>query len=314
MADAAAVTTLSTDANQPPGPEQPRSIAERQNDDDTLELLCAATWHYGVAKRWHLIRVVGTLGFALAAPVITFWLPQAAAWVAALAALWVLAGRTFLGRAEDTEMHAGVTAQEQFDTEVFGLPWHEALAGRPLGHEDIIDASDHIIGESRARKKNWYADTTKAPWPLNVVLCQRASAAWSRRAHQNYARVLTLAAWAWFVAGIGMGVAAHVSLTGYLIMLFLPSQPAFLDAMELIRSHRAAGEQKARVEAMADTLWEKGAADPTLVTVADCRAVQDHSYRLRRHSPQVAEWYYRLRRDRDEHAMKRATARKISQL
>jgi hypothetical protein len=314
VADAAAVTILPTDANKPIGPVPPRPIAERQNDDDTMELLCAATWHYGVAKKWHLVRVIGTLGFALAAPVITFWLPQAAAWVAALAALWVLAGRTFLGKAEDTKMHDGVTAQEQFDTEVFGLPWHEALAGRPLGHEDIIDASDHITGEARDKKKDWYADTTKAPWPLNVVLCQRASAAWSRRAHQNYAQVLTVAAWAWFIAGIVMGVVAHVSLAGYLIMLFLPSQPAFLDAMELIRSHRAAGVQKARVETMADALWEKGAADPSLVTVADCRAVQDHSYRLRRHSPQVAEWYYRLRRNRDEHAMKRATERKISQL
>jgi hypothetical protein len=314
MADAAPVTTLSTDAKHSPSPEPPRPIAERQNDDDMMELLCAATWHYGAAKKWHVVRVVGTLGFALAAPVITFWLPQAAAGVAALAALWVLAGRTFLGKAEDTEMHAGVTAQEQFDTEVFGLPWHEALAGRPLGHEDIIDASDHINGEARAKKKNWYADNTKVPWPLNVVLCQRASAAWSRRAHQNYARLLTVTAWAWLIAGIVMGVVAHVSLAGYLIMLFLPSQPAFLDAMELIRSHRAAGDQKGRVETMTDALWEKGAADPTLVTVADCRAVQDHSYRLRRHSPQVAEWYYRLRRNRDEHAMKRATERKISQL
>jgi hypothetical protein len=84
--------------------------------------------------------------------------------------------------------------------------------------------------------------------------------------------------------------------------------------MELIRSNQAAGEQKARVETMADALLEKGAADPARVTVADCRVVQDHSYRLRRQSPQVAEWYYRLRRDRDEHAMKRATERKVSQL
>jgi hypothetical protein len=279
-----------------------------------MELLCAATWHYGAAKKWHLVRVVGTLGLAMAAPVITFWLPQAAAWVAALAALWVLAGRTFLGKAEDTAMRSGVAAQEQFETAIFGLPWHEALVGRPLGHEDIVHASDHIKGEARAKKKNWFADTTTVPWPLNVVLCQRASSAWSRRAHLNYARVLTIAAWAWFIAGIIMGVAAHVSLAGYLIMLFLPSQPAFLDAIELIRSHRSAGEQKARVETMTEELWEKGVAYPGAVTVADCRAVQDHSFRLRRHSPQVAEWYYRLRRDQDEHAMRRATDRKVSQL
>jgi len=109
-------------------------------------------------------------------------------------------------------------------------------------------------------------------------------------------------------------LAIHINLSGYLVMLFLPSQPAFLDAMELVRSHRAAGEQKARLETMTDALWEKGAVDPSLVAVADCRSVQDHSYRLRRHSPQVAEWYYRFRRNRDEHAMRRATERKISQL
>jgi hypothetical protein len=314
VADAPAVTTLPTAGDGLPAPKPPRPIAERQNDDDTTELLCAATWHYGVAKMWHLIRVVGTLALALAAPVITFWFPQAADWVAALAAFWVLAARTLLGKAEDMAMHAGVTAQEQFDTEVFGLPWHEALAGKRLGQEDIIDASNHIRGGARAKKKNWYADTTKAPWPLNVVLCQRASAAWSRRAHQNYARVLAGAAAAWFIAGIIMGVAAHVSLAGYLIMLVLPSQPAFLDAIELVRSHWSAGKQKAELEALTDALWEKGVADPTTVTITDCREVQDHSYRLRRHSPQVAQWYYRLRRDRDEDAMIRATERKISRL
>lgn len=279
-----------------------------------MELLCAATWHYSVAKRWHFIRVVGTLVFALAAPVITFWLPGVAALVAALAALWVLAGRTFLGKAEDKEKGFGVTAQEQFDTEVFGLPWHEALTGRPLAREDIIDASDHITGKARAKKKNWYPDTTKAPWPLNVVLCQRASATWSRRSHQSYANFLTAAAWTWFIGGIVMGVIAHVSLADYLIMLFLPSQPAFLDAMEFIRSHQAAGEQRAQVEARADALWEKGAANANLVTVASCREVQDDNYRLRRHSPQSPDWYYWLRRDRNEHAMRRATEHKISQL
>jgi len=65
---------------------------------------------------------------------------------------------------------------------------------------------------------------------------------------------------------------------------------------------------------MASRTWRRASADSTLVTVADCRAVQDHRYQLRRRSPQVAEWYYRIRRDRDEHSMKRATERKISQL
>jgi hypothetical protein len=279
-----------------------------------MELLCASTWHYKVAKRWHLVRVTGTLGFALAAPVITFWLPQAASWVATFAALWVLAGRTFLGKAEDSEMHAAVTAQEQFDTELFGLPWHETLAGRQLAGEDILEASNHIKGAARDRKKNWYANADNAPWPLNVVLCQRSSAAWSRRSHQRYAQILATAAGSWFVAGIIMGIAAHVSLSGYLIMLFLPSQPAFLDAMELIRSHRTTAEQRGRIEAQADKLWERGLSNRALVTANECRVLQDLNYRQRRHYPQVAESYYRFRRARDEDAMKRTVERMLSQL
>jgi hypothetical protein len=122
-----------------------------------------------------------------------------------------------------------------------------------------------------------------------------------------------MAAAVWFVAGIIMGLVADVSLAGYLIKLFLPSQPAFLNAIELIRSHRSAGEQKERVETMADSLWDTGVVDLNSVTVADCRSVPDHSYRLRRTSPQVAEWYYHLHRDQDESAMKRAVERELAQ-
>lgn len=304
------MTSLPSGGGNSAGPHRP--IAERQNDEDMLDLMCAATWHYGVAKRWHLARVLGTLALALAAPVVTFWFPEAAERVAAIAALWVLAGRTVLANGEDRAMRNGVTAQEQFDTGVFRLPWHKALAGRPLQPEDVLHAADRIPADTRAKKRDWYPDTGSTPWPLDAVLCQRASATWSRRAHDQYATVLAVMAGTWLIAGIIMGVADDVTLAGYLIKLFLPSQPAFLDAIELVRSHRSASKQKARLEAMTDELWERGRATPGAVMLNDCRSVQDHSYRLRRHSPQVAEWHYRLNRVRDEGVMRRATDGKVA--
>jgi hypothetical protein len=299
-------------ASVPPTPSRP--ISERQNDLDMIDLLSAAGWHYGVAKRWHLVRVTGTVVLALAAPVVTFWLASTAEWVAAVAALWVVAGRTILTRLEDAEMHRGVTVQEQFDTALFGLGWNEGLAGPPPEHEDVVHACDHASEAKRARKYDWYPDTGAAPRPLDIVLCQRSSAAWGRRAHDRYATVLTLTTWAWFVAGLAMGIVAGVSLSGYLIELFLPSLPAFLDATELIRSHRSASAQKARLERMTNKLWERGGADHGSVALSDCRSVQDLSYRLRRHNPQVAQWYYLLNRARDERAMRQAAQHKIAQL
>jgi hypothetical protein len=111
-----------------------------------------------------------------------------------------------------------------------------------------------------------------------------------------------------------MGLAAHLTLGGYLISLFLPSQPAFLDTIELSRSHlrRSAGKQA--IEQQADALWEKGCRRPASVTAADCRTIQDQAYQLCHHGPRVAQWFYRLRRGRDQQAMEAAASQLLDRL
>jgi hypothetical protein len=58
---------------------------------------------------------------------------------------------------------------------------------------------------------------------------------------------------------------------------------------------------------MTDALWERGIADLSAVTVRGCRTVQT-SYRLRRNSPQVAEWHYRVSQPRRRSHAARSTA------
>ena len=84
--------------------------------------------------------------------------------------------------------------------------------------------------------------------------------------------------------------------------------------MELARAHRSASTQKGTIERLTNQLWDQAVADPQSVTAADCRVVQDHSYRHRRHNPQVAEWYYRFTRDAEEQNMREATERKLAEL
>ena len=277
-----------------------------------LTLLRAYSWHYQQARRWHLVKILGTVVLAAAAPAVTFWFPGAADGVAATAGAWVLAGRTLLALAEQRQIRAGVTMQEQFDVDLFGLPWNTSLAGPKAAAEDIADAARHITDDSRLR--DWYAPTGDAPWPLDVLLCQRSSAVWGRRAHYAYGITIAALGSAWFLAGIIMGLAAHLTLSGYLIKLFLPSQPAFLDTIELSRSHLRQSADKQAIEQQADALWEKGCRRPTSVTAADCRAIQDQAYRLRRRGPRVAQWFYHLRRGRDQQAMEAAASQLLDQL
>jgi hypothetical protein len=277
-----------------------------------LTLLRAYTWHYRQARRWHLVKILGTVVLAAAAPVVTFWFPAAADGVAAAAGAWVLAGRTVLALAEQSQIRAAVTMQEQFDVDLFGLRWNTSLAGPKAAAEDIADAARHITDDSHLR--DWYAPTGDASWPLDVLLCQRSSAVWGRRAHYAYGITVATLGSSWFLAGIIMGLAAHLTLGGYLISLFLPSQPAFLDTIELSRSNQRQSADKQAIEQQADAMWQKGCRKAASVTAADCRTIQDQAYVLRRHGPRVAQWFYRLRRGRDQQAMEAAASRLLDQL
>lgn len=290
----------------------PGNIAERQNEPAMLQLLRADSWHYLRAKRWHMLRITGTLLFAAAAPVLTFWWHDGADQIAAAAGAWILLGRTVLMALEQREIRLAVTIQEQFDTDLFGLDWNSNLAGKKAAYEDIADAAKHIRSDKGLR--DWYPDADKAPWPMNVVLCQRSSAVWGRRAHFAYGTTVLVIGAVWLLAGIVMGLAAHLSLGDYLLKLFLPSQPAFLDTIDIYRGHLRQSSNKGGVETAADDLWVAGVADPQAVTSVACRQLQDQSYLLRRHGPQIPRWFYKLRRGSDERAMRAAVDHLLTQL
>ena len=284
------------------------SISEQQNSIESMGLLRGDTYFYVRAKRLHALRVAGTLVLALLAPVILFWKPGWGDVVGALAGAWVLVGRTVLSWFEDRSVKKAVTIQEQFDVEVFGLEWNDGLAGPKVAPEDIHTASQKIRGKKIERLQDWYPEADAAPWPLNVILCQRSSAVWGRRGHYWYAIFVLALGIAWFVAGLVMTAAAHVALTGYLVKVFLPSQPAFLDTIDLFRGHLKQSQAKEALELKTTDLWNQGVANPDSVSEHDCREVQDQTYALRRRGIQIPQLIYRLRRKQDETAMRAAAA------
>jgi len=310
LAYAATVSTASSAGRV--AQQDARPIFQRQNDPALLKLLRADTWHYRLAKRWHLARIAGSIGFAAAAPVITFWWHSATVWVAVAAGAWVLIGRTVMNLAEQREVHLGATVQEQFDTDLFRMEWNGGLAGPKPTPEDVTDAARHVSNVDRLR--NWYADTGQAPWPLDVVLCQRSSAVWGRREHAAYGKTVLALGVIWFAVGIVCGLAAHVTLGDYLLRLFLPSQPVFLDTIDLFVRHREQSSAKEAVEGAATSLWAKGVGDPGTIGPDACRQLQDQVYRIRRMGLQIPEWFYRLHRERNELAMTTAVGELLAQL
>ena len=280
-----------------------------------MELRRALTWHYMLAKRWHAGKVAGTLVFALAAPIVLFWKPEWGGLVGAVAGVWVLAGRTILSWLDRRHIQKAVTIQEQFDVDIFDLEWNYSLAGHKIAPEDIHAAANKVRkGKQVERLRNCYPNVDGAVWPLDVLLCQRANAVWGRRGHNRYAYLIVSLGVIWFIAGIVMAIFAHVTLAGYLVKVFLPSQPAFLDTVDLFLGHRNLSLEKEALENDITALWEKGVSNPADVTRKDCRKFQDKTFRLRQSGMQIPQVVYLAFRKRDEIAMHAATARLLSSL
>lgn len=274
-------------------------ISQRQDEPQHLNRLLAYSHHYQVAHRWRRARALGTLVLAAVGPFISLFIPTTADMVAAISAGWLVLGRTFLSWMEQRATLHAVRVQELYDTRLFHLPWNTALAGRQPSPDDVADAARHITNDRNYR--NWYSiDLGTTPWPADVLLCQRQSMVWSRQDHRAYSATLLTVGVSWFFVGLAIALIRDLSLADYLIKIFLPSAPAFLDTVELVRKHWRHADARQQVEHKINDLWQAYASRPSRLPVDDCREVQDAAFMLRRDGPRVPHLFYKLRRATSE--------------
>jgi hypothetical protein len=215
--------------------------------------------------------------------------------LAAVAAAWLVAGRTILSWLEEHGTQRAVRIQELYDTRLFRLPWNTALAGREPAPEDVAAAAAHIRNDVPYR--DWYSiDLGDTPWPGDVLLCQRMSMVWSRRDHRAYGTAILITGIIWFAVGLAVALARDLSLAEYLIKIFLPSSPALLDCTELARSHWKHATRRENAELDIQDIWNAHRAAADTIDPVLCRNIQDTAYLLGRHGPRVPGFFYRLRK------------------
>ncbi len=298
-----------TDPDPAPVLGQPHRICQRQNETRFREMLAAYSYRYRVASVYRRLRVTGTIALAALAPVFSVLWPQAAPTLGAVAALWLVLGRTLLDAAEQAHIDRAARIQEYFDTRLFGLPWNPDLGREELVCEDIATDARRGPRPDSDRYQDWYDDDGATPWPLDVLLCQYQNAAWGRRNHQAYVPWLAAAGAAVFLLGLALAITRHMSVSTYLVQLLLPTSPALLDLALLARDHKRHATAKQRVEDDINNLLNRYLTGEQ-VTATDCRKIQDAIYQLRRTGPRIPHWFYRSQRQKDT----RATAASIQQL
>lgn len=284
-----------------PGPSG--AMLDRQNAPRALRLLVAQRRLYTVAKRWQAVRWFGVLIIGIAAPVVAILWPQAAVAMGAIAGAWLFVGRTVLAWAEARLMTRAAVVQEEFDHYVFGMPETIERSGGPT-REDIahlVGPDDRLPGVVRKQRlADWYPIDAANSGARAVAIAQRANAAYSDRLLRATVTVWGVGSVAWTVLLIAISMVVGMSLATFLLGVALPVLPAFLDAFEYIRSTARAARDRAD---LARTIESRITAQSDEVEGQELLVWQERLFELRRTTPQIPNWLYRLLRPKNEMAM-----------
>jgi hypothetical protein len=281
------------------------TIYEAQNLDANLKLLAAQRQLYGQAKRWQHWREAGTIVLAAIAPLIYYLSPNSRTILAFVGAAWLLISRLLLESVEKEKIKQAATIQEQFDTNLFALPWNRVLVGNKISPEIVNSAATSYKGDKQ-QLRNWYPDTSSMPYPLDVLICQRAGLVWDWRLRQHYAWIVIILTILVFSFGILVGIVTNSTLLTYFLALLIPSLAAIMSGVEIAKTQFSIAEEKKQVEKVASAAWNEELKNPNSVSKDLCRDIQDSIYLLRNKKYLISDILYEWLQRRYEFDMQAA--------
>ena len=284
------------------------TLLHRQDDLDALRLLIAQKRLYSRAKRWVSIRWFGMLIIGLAAPIIAMIWPQSSVVLGSIAGAWLFLGRTLLMHLQKKSTEQAAAVQEQFDFYVYEMPAGTARPKLPP-LEDITLAAgpDSRLVAVAAREKmlGWYVVAEDDPGAIAVAIAQRSNAAYSYRLLRSTGIIWSVVTVLWAAALAAICVVTGLTLATFLLGVILPLLPAFLDVTEyVVGIVRSVGDREALYRDIESRI---GNADEP-ITGENLRVWQESLFELRRDTPTVPDFIYRLQRGNNETAMSSAAA------
>lgn len=283
---------------------EPGPINLRQEDPHAQRLLAGQSRLYTEAKHIRKFRLPVTFSLAALSVVAGLVFPDARPGLGLAGALVSLGWSALAFSPERRKRMTAAATQEEFDCYVFDLPWKSSAVDHPSA-TTIAEAAERYKGN---RLACWYPRTGPLPRPLDVLVCQRSNLGWGTASHRQYAAFLTGILVALFlVAG------AVIWLVDDGIFLVLPLAAPAKELFELGRDHRTGAESKESAEAKVRKVWDQTLADPSPVTLSDCRDIQDLILATRRNNASVPDWFDNRRRNTYETSMRQSTNYYIEQ-
>lgn len=288
-------------------PTNPR-IFDAQNTTSARRLVAGQARLYSDAKIIFALRVAMVFVLALASAAVALSAPSLRTIIGGGGGIAILVLAFVIGSVEKRVRLQAAATQEQFDTQVFQLPWNDLHADRPPQHL-VARAAQRYKG---ARDKDWYGDTHGVHRPFDVLICQSTNLGWGVRMHRL---------WSWVLIAVGLGMVAVIAMcwrglnlpgTDGLTVLVIPALGPFKEIVGQIQDNLDAAQTKENAERKLMELWENGMTGQRIPSSEELRSVQDKILLVRQSNPYIPDWFDKVFRGTNQAAMHATTSDKVT--
>ena len=271
-------------------------IIKNQNKRKFIEYLKAQRVAYSECKVFQFFDLVSII-IAIVLPIIGIVRTDFVNYLGAFGVLWTiiyLISENY--RRKKTEQ--GAKLQEQFDTELYELPWNDILCKDKISSDVKIDLAKKY---NQGGLKNWYSKEidSSLPKPIAIILCQRINFSWELKLRKLYVTFLVLTLVLYY--GIFLAFFIYKNIGFYDILLLIAPSLSFLiygvqNSLSL-KSHIAAKEETLK---RIDTYLEKYSTNKDLPQLSILRQIQDVIFTERTFPEKIPDWFYKLNLTKNE--------------
>lgn len=290
------------------------NIFNRQNEKGNIELLVAQRFLYTRSKRYFLIRMFGSLFFAIFGPILITSKDNLGFYLSFVAVFYLIAEIFILKRLETAKKEDATKIQEFYDTKVLDIEWNDVAAGEKPTPENIQNALKKFPNGAYPNSLfNWYFNKDyNIPATFGQLLCQRSNVSWDSNLRRNYAYTLT--AILILIVITCACLAIHFSTSTGMSFYFLASiLPLFIFLLEQIIDNIECSQRLERLREKTDSLLEKFNSDRTSTMTTEIRSLQNEIFHHRKSSPLILDWIYNKLRNNHQKQMVFSVEKKVEE-
>lgn len=261
----------------------------RQNEKVFIDYLKAQRVAYSQCKSYQLVDLISVL-IAIVLPIVGLINSDYVNFLGAFGVIWTII-YLVVENCRNNKSQQGAKIQEQFDTELFEIPWNDVLCKNKVNKDVQIDlVAKHYMENDFS---DWYSKEIGADIPreIAVLLCQRINFSWELNLRKKFVLSLVTVLLVYYGAIIITSIFVNLGILDTLILL-APSISFMIYGVQNVGTLKSQSKSKEEYLDLIDSKIQDYSLNKTIPDNTFLRQIQDVIFNQRNFLEKIPDWFY----------------------